>query len=220
MPALGIVHDGEDLNGQSVAIKRELVTSSRVTRSYLEHEYNVYNALGPHRTLPSVLAYGTQGVFNMLVMERLGKSIKWWFHQCGRKFSLRTTVMLGVGMVRQVSLDALTSFEYRPLQLDAVAYVHSKGFIHRDIKPDNFVLGHPDHDAFHRVCLIDFGMARRYRDPATGRHAAFHEKTTFVGSVTYASYNSHLEHGLSFSSGIRSGSSLSYLYPCSSITPR
>ncbi|TCD71839.1 hypothetical protein EIP91_003182 [Steccherinum ochraceum] len=170
----GVVDRGEDPNGCPVAMKKEL-TSPKVTHSFLAHEYEVYAALGPHATLPVVHAYGTQGRLNVLVMDMLGESVATLFRQCGHRFSLRTTIMLGLGM------------------LDAVAHVHSKGVIHRDLKSDNFLLGRMDSNNPRQVHLVDFGMARRYRDLVTGEHIPFRAQAHFVGTLSYASLGAHLE---------------------------
>lgn len=50
--------------------------------------------------------------------------------------------------------------------LHRIEYVHSRQFLHRDIKPDNFIIGVGRKQ--HLVYLIDFGLAKRYRDPRTG----------------------------------------------------
>jgi serine/threonine protein kinase len=46
--------------------------------------------------------------------------------------------------------------------LDAVEVVHNAGMLHRDIKPDNLIIGDDG-----RVVLIDFGSARAYSDEKT-----------------------------------------------------
>ena len=46
--------------------------------------------------------------------------------------------------------------------LDAVEAVHKAGMLHRDIKPDNLIIGNDG-----RVVLIDFGSARAYSDDKT-----------------------------------------------------
>jgi len=46
--------------------------------------------------------------------------------------------------------------------------IHENQFIHRDIKPDNFMIGRDKKAA--EVYLIDLGLAKRYIDPKNGKH--------------------------------------------------
>ena len=138
---VGVVDKGVGPNGELVAIKKEL-TSDKITRPILEHEYHVYQALADHFCIPDVIAYGRQKRFNVMVVELLGPSLLDRFRQCGRSFSLGTTVRLALGMVRlPVTGRYILLNHYHHLQLDAIEYMHSRGFIHRDIKPENFLLG-------------------------------------------------------------------------------
>ena len=68
-------------------------------------------------------------------------------------------------------------------------FLHSKEFIHRDIKPENFLIGIGKKQ--HTVFSIDFGLAKRYRDPKTGQHIAFKENKGMTGTARYASLNAH-----------------------------
>jgi len=94
------------------------------------------------------------------------------FGFCNRKFSLKTVLMLADQMINRVE------------------YVHAKNFIHRDIKPDNFLIGLGK--KANQVHIIDFGLAKKYRDPTTQQHIPYRENKSFLGTRRYASVNTHL----------------------------
>lgn len=68
-------------------------------------------------------------------------------------------------------------------------YVHSRQFLHRDIKPDNFVMGCGQKSKL--VYILDFGLARQYRDPQTNQHIPYREGKSLTGTARYASINTH-----------------------------
>lgn len=68
--------------------------------------------------------------------------------------------------------------------------------MHRDIKPGNMLLGPKDSET--SVYIVDFGIARRYRNPRNGVHMPFLDEKPIVGTVRYASLNTHLGIGKSF----------------------
>jgi len=68
--------------------------------------------------------------------------------------------------------------------------VHSKSFIHRDIKPDNFLMGLGKRA--NQVNVIDFGLAKKFRDPKTHIHIPYRENKNLTGTARYASINTHL----------------------------
>jgi len=110
----------------------------------------VYRLLKGGVGIPSVYYYGVEGTFNVMVMELLGPSLEDLFNYCNRRFSLKTVCMLAEELL---------------LRLE---YLHSKNFIHRDVKPDNFVVGLGK--KANLLHVIDLGLSKRYRNPLTKSH--------------------------------------------------
>jgi serine/threonine protein kinase len=73
--------------------------------------------------IPKVFHYAKEDDYNVMVIELLGKSLEGCFDDCGRRFTMKTTLML---------IDQL---------ICRIEILHAKGYIHRDIKPDNFLMG-------------------------------------------------------------------------------
>lgn len=62
--------------------------------------------------------------------------------------------------------------------------------MHRDIKPDNFLMGTLESDR--KVFIIDYGLSKRYIDRQTGDHIPYKEGKSMIGTARYASVNTHL----------------------------
>ncbi|KAI0210828.1 Casein kinase I [Lamellibrachia satsuma] len=117
--------------------------------------------------------YGTHDAgYNVLVVDLLGPNLEDMFNHCARTFSLKTVLMLADQMLARVE------------------YMHNKNFIHRDIKPDNFLMGIGRQ--CNKVFLIDFGLAKKYRDMRTRAHITYKEGKSLTGTARYASINAHL----------------------------
>lgn len=121
--------------------------------------------------VPFVRWFGSEGEFNIMVMDVLGKSLEDLLDECGGAFSLRTVLMLGQQMV------------------SLLEHVHSRDILHRDIKPNNFLIGCGANQD--RVYIVDFGLAKRYRCPDTGAHIPCNTKKGLTGTVRYTSLNVH-----------------------------
>lgn len=152
-----------------VAVKIE---SRQTKHPQLLYEAKLYNILQGGSGIASIKWCGVDGEDNILVIDLLGPSLEDLFVYCGRKFSLKTVLMLADQMLTRIE------------------FMHSKGFLHRDIKPDNFLMGLGR--KANQVYAIDFGLAKRYRDPNTNRHITYRENKNLTGTARYASCNTHL----------------------------
>lgn len=124
------IQQGED---KEVAIKLEQIKSKH---PQLFYESKIYMTLKGGVGIPTIYWCGTQGNYNILILDLLGLSLEDLFNYCGRKFSLKTSIMV----VEQM--------------LSRIDYIHSKNFIHRDVKPDNFLIGRKKkkkYNIYHRL---------------------------------------------------------------------
>jgi casein kinase 1/casein kinase I family protein HRR25 len=121
----------------------------------------LYKILHDGVGIPKVHWFGVEGDYSVMVMDLLGPSLEDLFNYCKRKFTLKTVLMLADQMIQRIE------------------YIHSRLFLHRDIKPDNFLIGVGKRQ--HYVYIIDFGLAKRYRDQVriseyTSGHRAIKER--------------------------------------------
>ncbi|KAH3766877.1 Casein kinase I [Pelomyxa schiedti] len=168
--SFGDIFLGENvMTGDQYAVK---VENTRTLHPQLYYEYKLYKILQGGLGIPQVHWFGVENDLNVMVMDLLGPSLEDLFNFCKNHFTLKTILMLGEQM------------------LNRVEYVHSKNFIHRDLKPDNFLMGVGPRSG--AVYLIDFGLAKKYRDSKTHVHIPYRENKSLTGTARYASVNTHL----------------------------
>lgn len=157
------------VSGEEVAIKLEPV---KTKHPQLHYESKLYMLLQGGNGIPHLKWFGVEGEYNVMVIDLLGPSLEDLFNYCNRKFTLKTVLMIADQMVNRVE------------------YMHSRGFLHRDIKPDNFLMGLGR--KANQVYIIDYGLGKKYRDFQTHKHIPYREHKNLTGTARYASVNTHL----------------------------
>ncbi|XP_075500832.1 casein kinase 1-like protein 10 isoform X1 [Primulina tabacum] len=155
--------------GEEVGIKLESV---KTKHPQLHYESKIYTHLQGGTGIPNLKWFGVEAEYNVMVIDLLGPSLEDLFNYCNRKLSLKTVLMLADQLINRVE------------------YMHSKGFLHRDIKPDNFLMGLGR--KANQVYVIDYGLAKKYRDLQTHKHVPYRENKNLTGTARYASVNTHL----------------------------
>ncbi|CAK0834550.1 unnamed protein product, partial [Prorocentrum cordatum] len=154
--------------GEERAVKLERVESEH---PMLMYEARLLRRLQGIPGVANVHFCGVVGEYNVMVMDLLGPSLQDLFRKCGGKFSLKTVLMIADQML------------YR------VEHLHSKGFIHGDIKPSNFLIGHAERSG--ELHMIDFGLATPYRDLKSHQHIPHSEGKGMSGTARFCSINAH-----------------------------
>ena len=150
-----------------IAIKVE----EQSPRSRLAYEFQILKEISEGDGIPKVYKLHRGKKHNYLMMQLLGKSLDKLFVDMKKKFTIKTVCMLAYQMVQRVE------------------YVHSRGYIHRDIKPGNFLMGKNLDNK--KLFIIDFGLSKKYIDKNTGKHIIYKEGKGLTGTARYVSLNTH-----------------------------
>ena len=163
--SFGSVYSAKE-NDNLYAIKFE---NKNKGQNLLEKEAYIMSYLNGPR-IPTVKSFGYSGDNNVLIMELMGKSLEDLFeNSMNKKMSIRCVCNLGYQMI------------------EIMEYIHNKHIIHRDIKPDNFVMGR---DAKKKqLFLLDFGLSKKYRSSSTLKHYPLIKRKKLTGTARYASIN-------------------------------
>mmetsp|Transcript_30659 Transcript_30659/g.66924 ORF Transcript_30659/g.66924 Transcript_30659/m.66924 type:complete len:734 (-) Transcript_30659:270-2471(-) len=166
--------DQTGANASIVALKFEH-RSSKGCNYGPPYEWSVYNNLGGIHGIPRVHYKGRQGEYYIMVMDLLGPSLWDKWNAAGQTMSQ--------AMVACVAIEALSILE--PM--------HAKGYVHGDIKPENFLLGPAGSSTENKLFLVDLGLATRWRDAVCNTHVEYNQQPdVFRGTVRYASVHAHL----------------------------
>eukprot|EP00889_Picochlorum_renovo_P001270 jgi/Picre1/28300/NNA_003706.t1 len=166
--------DTEGPNANQVALKLEHRTSKGCNYGP-PYEWSVYGALGNVHGIPKVHYKGRQGDYYIIVMDMLGPSLWDVWNTQGQQMSQE--------MVACIAVEAIAILER----------LHQKGFVHGDVKPENFLLGAPGTTNEKKLWLVDLGLATRWRDLLCGTHVEYDQRPdVFRGTVRYASVHAHL----------------------------
>ncbi|KAG8656422.1 casein kinase 1-like protein HD16 isoform X2 [Manihot esculenta] len=139
------------------------------------YEWQVYSFLGGSHGIPQVHYKGRQGDYYVMVMDILGPSLWDVWNNNSHTMSIE--------MVACIAVEAISILEN----------MHSRGYVHGDVKPENFLLGSVGTPDEKKLFLVDLGLATRWRDSSTGRHVEYDQRPdVFRGTVRYASVHAHL----------------------------
>jgi casein kinase 1/casein kinase 1 epsilon len=172
--AFGEIFLGVNLKtNEEVAIKLEH-TNTKHPQLFYEaklYQYLLQDNSVSDKGIPHVYYCATEGDYNIMVMDLLGPSLEDLFNICNRSMGLKTVLMIADQMIQRIE------------------FVHARHFLHRDIKPDNFLIGLAKKQ--NKVYMIDFGLAKRYIGK-DGKHIPYKENKNLTGTARYASINTHL----------------------------
>eukprot|EP01083_Nonionella_stella_P029961 82291_1 len=177
--SFGEIFEAKDLKtGKLYACKAE---SLRTKHPQLRLEYQIYRALQNSKSFVRVWGYVTHYNHQIMIMDKLGESLEQLFTLCGRKFSIRC--------VCAIAIQILTRIEE----------LHKHNYLHRDIKPDNFLIGHTPSGDPHfqnkeasKIYMIDLGLGKVWKEG--GRHIPEKHGKRLIGTPRYASINTHFGH--------------------------
>ena len=105
------------------------------------------SVLNKEQGFPKFIWYGKVESYHIMVIEMLGPSLEDLFNHCGRKFSLKTTLLLADQLITRIQT------------------MHQRGYIHRDLKPENILMGLEE--KAQTLFLIDYGLAKKWKSSQT-----------------------------------------------------
>jgi len=112
--------------------------------------------------------FGREGPCEVLVRESLGPDLEVLRAACGGAFQLKTTVLIAEQLLRRLE------------------YLHSKGVVHRNIRPESLAFGLEEKQ--HHLYLVELCSSRRYY---LEHHIPMGQRSSLICAARYASINAH-----------------------------
>lgn len=127
--------------------------------------------------IPRFYSFSEDAQYSYLVTELLGKNLEDFFQDNRKK--------LNTNLFKNIALQMICRLEF----------LHSKGFVHGDVKPENFAFGANENSSI--IYLLDYNLSSIYKNLKTNVHIPFNGNLFMKGTPTFASINSHLKFSLS-----------------------
>ena len=167
--AFGNVYEAKNNTGDFFAIKIPIQTEEKNGQKLLLEEYKIYKVLNKNIDKEGII--NTKIISSkvldkkIMIMDLLGESLESMNKH--KKFNLKIILLLAIDMIK------------------IIKYIHSCGYIHRDLKPDNFVLSLNSD----KLYCVDFGLAKKYIHH--NQHIKFKDNLKFCGTARFASISAH-----------------------------
>ena len=137
----------------------------------LQNEYQIMKDINIDK-IPNAKFYGENNLYNILIMQLLGKSLEDIFEKILHKQKMP------IHSVCNIAIQII----------DILEQIHNKNYIHRDIKPSNFLFGNNSSNN-NWIYLIDFGLAKKYREDNSNKHHEMKKGKKLIGTARFSSIN-------------------------------
>lgn len=165
--SFGTIYKGQNIRtNEFVAIKVEPINNQI---KMLKNETKIYQYLNDCPFVPQIKWFGKEDNNYYMVINLLGYSLQDLI-DTHKRFTLTFTLKIGIKLLK------------------IIKSIHDKGLIHRDIKPHNFLFAI---NSWEKLFVIDFGFCKTYLDNKSGEHIEKKQISALIGSINYASINSH-----------------------------
>ena len=124
-----------------------------------------------------------------MVLSLLGPNLEELLISNYGKFNI-STVLIADQLVGIHLNDIILVLKFYNFQLSSIEYIHSRNIIHRDLKPANLLIGLGPKNR--HVYIVDFGLAKQFRDSETNIHIPYCNNLPLIGTARYASVNVHM----------------------------